>query len=178
MTFVAAFAQKQGRNWRIISGLLGIIAGIIILTYPISSAVTLALIGGIWLIILGITQIVAGFQLRRPAPGLTPRALRAILSPGAVPGARDARGLDDLLETRRSSLRRSSVVERAAVNRLVVGSSPTAGANSCPGASHVPLDPVRGSGRTSLRSVSATLSRRPASPSRPWPRSCSARSRR
>jgi uncharacterized membrane protein HdeD (DUF308 family) len=64
MTFVAAFAQKQGRNWRIISGLLGIIAGIIILTYPISSAVTLALIGGIWLIILGITQIIAGFQLR------------------------------------------------------------------------------------------------------------------
>ena len=32
---------------------------------------------------------------------------------------------------RRLSLRRSSVVERAAVNRLVVGSSPTAGAN-CP----------------------------------------------
>jgi uncharacterized membrane protein HdeD (DUF308 family) len=64
MTFVAAFAQKQGRNWRILSGLLGIIAGVIILTYPISSAVTLAFIGGIWLVILGITQVVAGFQLR------------------------------------------------------------------------------------------------------------------
>ena len=34
------------------------------LTYPISSAVTLALIGGIWLIILGVMQVVAGFQLR------------------------------------------------------------------------------------------------------------------
>jgi uncharacterized membrane protein HdeD (DUF308 family) len=64
MTFVAAFAVKQGRNWRILSGLLGIIAGIIILTYPISSAVTLALIGGIWLVVLGITQVIAGFQLR------------------------------------------------------------------------------------------------------------------
>jgi uncharacterized membrane protein HdeD (DUF308 family) len=64
MTFVAAFAVKQGRNWRIFSGILGILAGIIILVYPISSAVTLALIGGIWLIILGITQVVAGFQLR------------------------------------------------------------------------------------------------------------------
>ena len=64
MTFVAAFSQKQGRNWRILSGLLGIIAGVIILTYPISSAVTLALIGGIWLVILGITQVIAGFQLR------------------------------------------------------------------------------------------------------------------
>jgi uncharacterized membrane protein HdeD (DUF308 family) len=64
MTFVAAFSQKQGRNWRIFSGILGVIAGIIILTYPISSAVTLAFIGGIWLVILGITQVVAGFQLR------------------------------------------------------------------------------------------------------------------
>ena len=64
MTFVAAFGTKQGRNWRILSGLLGIIAGVIILTYPISSAVTLALIGGIWLVVLGITQVIAGFQLR------------------------------------------------------------------------------------------------------------------
>jgi uncharacterized membrane protein HdeD (DUF308 family) len=64
MTFVAAFSTKIGRNWRIFSGLLGILAGIIILTYPISSAVTLALIGGIWLIILGVMQIIGGFQLR------------------------------------------------------------------------------------------------------------------
>jgi uncharacterized membrane protein HdeD (DUF308 family) len=64
MTFVSAFARKQGRNWAILSGLLGIIAGLIVLTYPISSAVTLALIGGIWLIILGVMQVVAGFQLR------------------------------------------------------------------------------------------------------------------
>jgi uncharacterized membrane protein HdeD (DUF308 family) len=64
MTFVAAFAFKEGRGWRIFSGILGVIAGIIILTYPISSAVTLAFIGGIWLIVLGITQIVAEFRLR------------------------------------------------------------------------------------------------------------------
>jgi uncharacterized membrane protein HdeD (DUF308 family) len=64
MTFIGAFAFKQGRNLRIFSGLLGILAGIIVLTYPIDSAVTLALIGGIWLIILGIMQVVAGFQLR------------------------------------------------------------------------------------------------------------------
>jgi uncharacterized membrane protein HdeD (DUF308 family) len=65
MTFVAAFSVKQGRNWRIFSGLLGVAAGIIILVYPISSALTLAFIGGIWLVVLGVVQIVAGFQLRR-----------------------------------------------------------------------------------------------------------------
>ena len=73
MTFVAAFSDKQGRNWRLFSGILGIIAGVIILVYPISSAVTLALIGGIWLVILGITQVIAGFRLRsaRQAPTAT-----------------------------------------------------------------------------------------------------------
>lgn len=65
MTFIAAFSVKQGRNWRIAMGLLGVVAGIIILTYPISSALTLAFIGGIWLVVLGIFQVVAGFQLRK-----------------------------------------------------------------------------------------------------------------
>ena len=64
MTFIGAFARKAGRNWGIASGILGIIAGIIVLTYPISSAVTLALIAGIWLVILGIMQVIAGIQLR------------------------------------------------------------------------------------------------------------------
>jgi len=42
MTFVAAFALNRGRGWALVSGILGILAGIIILVYPISSAVTLA----------------------------------------------------------------------------------------------------------------------------------------
>jgi uncharacterized membrane protein HdeD (DUF308 family) len=62
--FIGAFSRKQGRNWALFTGLLGIIAGIIILQYPISSAVTLALIGGIWLVILGIMQLVGAWQLR------------------------------------------------------------------------------------------------------------------
>jgi uncharacterized membrane protein HdeD (DUF308 family) len=64
MTLVAAFAQTAGRNWRILSGLLGIAAGAIVLIYPISSAVTLALIGGVWLVILGAIQVAAGLRLR------------------------------------------------------------------------------------------------------------------
>ncbi len=65
MTFIAAFSVKQGRVWRILMGLLGVLAGIVVLTYPISSAVTLAFIAGIWLVVLGVMQIFAGFQLRR-----------------------------------------------------------------------------------------------------------------
>jgi uncharacterized membrane protein HdeD (DUF308 family) len=64
MTFVAAFAHSQGRNLRLLSGILGIVAGIIVLSYPMTSAVTLALVGGVWLVILGATQVYAGLQLR------------------------------------------------------------------------------------------------------------------
>ena len=59
-------------------------------------------------------------------PGLTLPGLRAILSRGADPAPTTRR--HRLRSVLASSLRRSSVVERAAVNRLVVGSSPTAGA--------------------------------------------------
>jgi uncharacterized membrane protein HdeD (DUF308 family) len=64
MTLVAAFSHRTGRGWRILSGVLGIVAGAIILIYPISSAVTLALVGGVWLVILGAIQVATGLQLR------------------------------------------------------------------------------------------------------------------
>jgi uncharacterized membrane protein HdeD (DUF308 family) len=67
VTFMSAFDHKQGRNWHLFMGILGIVAGIIVLAYPGMSAVTLAIFGGIWLIILGVMQIVAAFQLRKAA---------------------------------------------------------------------------------------------------------------
>jgi uncharacterized membrane protein HdeD (DUF308 family) len=63
MTLVAALARTQGRGWQILSGILGILAGLIGLIYPIASG-TLALVGGIWLVVLGATQVAAGLQLR------------------------------------------------------------------------------------------------------------------
>ena len=79
--FVAAFQRKEGRNWKLAGAILGIIAGIVVLTYPITSALTLALFGGIWLIILGITQIVAAWRLRGEAKRLESAA------PTPPPGA-------------------------------------------------------------------------------------------
>lgn len=64
VTFVRAFEVKEGRGWGIFMGVLGIVAGIIVLEYPAMSAATLALFGGIWLIILGGMQIYAAFKLR------------------------------------------------------------------------------------------------------------------
>lgn len=67
VTFIGAFRQREGRGWALFLGILGVIAGIIVLVYPITSALTLAVFGGVWLIILGVMQIIAAFRLRGAA---------------------------------------------------------------------------------------------------------------
>ena len=49
-----------GRGWAIFFGIISILAGIVVLAWPFDSIVTLALVAGIWLIILGVMEIVAG----------------------------------------------------------------------------------------------------------------------
>jgi uncharacterized membrane protein HdeD (DUF308 family) len=73
ITFVTAFQHKEGRGWKLFMGVLGVIAGVVILVYPISSALVLAYFGGFWLIILGAMQAYAAWKLRSaskagPAP--------------------------------------------------------------------------------------------------------------
>ena len=53
-----------GRGWAIFFGLISIIAGVVVLAYPFDSIVTLALVVGIWLIILGVMEVISGFGMR------------------------------------------------------------------------------------------------------------------
>ena len=59
--------QFPGRGWTIFFGVISIIAGIVVLAYPFDSIVTLALVVGIWLIILGVMEIISGFAMRSDA---------------------------------------------------------------------------------------------------------------
>jgi uncharacterized membrane protein HdeD (DUF308 family) len=52
------------RGWVIFFGVIGVIAGIVLITSPITSLATLALLAGIWLIVLGVTEVVHAIQLR------------------------------------------------------------------------------------------------------------------
>jgi uncharacterized membrane protein HdeD (DUF308 family) len=56
-----------GRGWAIFFGIISIIAGIVVLAWPFDSIAILALVVGIWLIILGVMEIVAGFRMRSDA---------------------------------------------------------------------------------------------------------------
>jgi uncharacterized membrane protein HdeD (DUF308 family) len=62
--------QFPGRGWTIFFGVISIIAGIVVLAYPISSLVTLALVVGIWLIIVGVMEVISGFSVRSDAKKL------------------------------------------------------------------------------------------------------------
>jgi len=53
-----------GRGWAIFFGVISLIAGFVVLAYPFDSIVTLALVVGIWLIVLGVMEVVSGFGMR------------------------------------------------------------------------------------------------------------------
>ena len=55
---------REGRAWWIIFGVVSLIAGIVVATAPESSLNALAVLLGIWFVIMGIFEIIGGFLLR------------------------------------------------------------------------------------------------------------------
>jgi uncharacterized membrane protein HdeD (DUF308 family) len=55
------------RGWTAAMGVLSILAGIVVLVYPGESLFTLSIVLGIWLLIFGLMEAMAGFRLRRLA---------------------------------------------------------------------------------------------------------------
>ena len=61
------FESKDGRGWNIFFGIIMIIGGVVVLVWPGISLITLTWVVGIWLIIIGIYEIVAAFGVKRMA---------------------------------------------------------------------------------------------------------------
>jgi uncharacterized membrane protein HdeD (DUF308 family) len=57
---------QAGRGWNIFAGIVILIGGMIILTVPLS-VVALAWVAGIWLIVIGIFEIVGSFMVKKAA---------------------------------------------------------------------------------------------------------------
>ena len=60
-----AGGAREGRAWWITFGALSLIAGIVVTATPVSSLTVLAVLLGIWFIIMGIFEIIGGLMLRR-----------------------------------------------------------------------------------------------------------------
>lgn len=61
------FESKEGRGSNIFFGIVMIIGGIVVLVWPGISLITLTWVVGIWLIIIGIYEIIAAFSVKRMA---------------------------------------------------------------------------------------------------------------
>ena len=59
-----SYPRFPGRGWSIFFGIISMLAGVVVLAYPFDSIVTLALVVGIWLIILGVMEVISAFGMR------------------------------------------------------------------------------------------------------------------
>ena len=56
-----------GRGWYAVLGIISVIAGFVVLAWPFDSIVVLAVVTGVWLVVIGVVQVVQAFQIRNDA---------------------------------------------------------------------------------------------------------------
>jgi len=68
-TTVAAISERglPGRGWLIFYGVIGLIAGFVVMAWPFDSIVVLAITIGVWLVFMGVFEIVSAFGIRKDA---------------------------------------------------------------------------------------------------------------
>ncbi|MEU9474194.1 HdeD family acid-resistance protein [Streptomyces sp. NPDC048191] len=66
--------RMPGRGWQIFLGVITFIAGIVLIDSPFHSVAVLTLVAGIWLVVVGIAEIVTAFSIRSRARAV-PRTL-------------------------------------------------------------------------------------------------------
>jgi uncharacterized membrane protein HdeD (DUF308 family) len=67
MTLAISHHEVPGRGWLVFGGVIAMMAGVVVLAWPFSSIVVLALVTGIWLVIIGVARIVSAFLTRKAA---------------------------------------------------------------------------------------------------------------
>ncbi|AWT54166.1 HdeD family acid-resistance protein [Mycolicibacterium smegmatis] len=79
-TAVSAISDPAlpGRGWEIFFGVISLLAGVVMLAAPFESLATLAIVVGVWLIVLGVFEVVSAFGIRSGV-----RKLGAALSTGS-----------------------------------------------------------------------------------------------
>ena len=72
-TAVSAISDPDtpGRGWEIFIGVISLIAGLVVMASPFESLATLTLVVGIWLIVIGVFELVASFGIRKASKNLT-----------------------------------------------------------------------------------------------------------
>ncbi len=71
-TTVSAISDPAlpGRGWSIFVGVISLLAGIVVLASPFESIVTLAIVVGVWFVVIGVFEIVSSFGIRKASKTL------------------------------------------------------------------------------------------------------------
>ena len=71
-TAVSAISDPTlpGRWWEIFIGGISLLAGVVMLASPFQSIATLTVVVGIWLIVIGVFEVVSAFGIRKAGKGL------------------------------------------------------------------------------------------------------------
>jgi len=80
-TIAISNKELPGRGWSIFFGVTSVIAGLVVLAWPFDSIVMLALVTGIMLVVIGITQVISSFGTRKDLRTAEKRVSQVI--PGA-----------------------------------------------------------------------------------------------
>jgi uncharacterized membrane protein HdeD (DUF308 family) len=66
----ASDPSVPARGWQVFLGIVSFIAGIVLIVAPFKSVAVLTLVGGCWLIVVGIVEIITAFGIRSAAQRL------------------------------------------------------------------------------------------------------------
>ena len=71
-TTVSAISDPAlpGRGWSIFVGVISLLAGIVVLASPFPSIVTLAIVAGVWFVVIGVFEIASSFGIRKASKTL------------------------------------------------------------------------------------------------------------
>jgi uncharacterized membrane protein HdeD (DUF308 family) len=71
-TTVSAISDPTlpGRGWSIFVGVISLLAGIVVIAYPFDSIITLAIVVGVWFVVIGVFEIVSSFGIRKASKTL------------------------------------------------------------------------------------------------------------
>ena len=75
-TLAISDPDLPARGWHIFLGVISLIAGVVVLAWPFDSVSVLALVAGVWLVAIGIAQIIWSFQARRALDSAQPGVQR------------------------------------------------------------------------------------------------------
>jgi len=88
-TAVSAISDPTlpGRAWEIFIGVISLIAGIVMLASPFESIATLTFVVGIWLIVIGVFEVISAFGIRSASKTVGEVRERLTTPPEAEPAS-------------------------------------------------------------------------------------------